>query len=114
MNYTILLILALFAGGSFVLIIQDIVKRFTYQDNENINVVYDYYNVGGKDYLLPTNIIIGIKTLSTALSILGTYLEKGQRKNLKHKKTSEEFVAESIHIARELVLNESEENIDKN
>lgn len=111
-KYILLLILALFAGGSFVLIYQDIYYKILLNNVEDFDddAMYDVFEVAGKQYFLPINIISGIETLSLALNILGKKLEKKQNKNLKNKKTFDDFVKEAIVEAKAVI----EDDLDKN
>ena len=116
-KYILLLILALFAGGSFVLIYQDIYYKILLNNVEDFDddamddgAMYDVFEVAGKQYFLPINIISGIETLSLALNILGKKLEKKQNKNLKNKKTFDDFVEEAIVEAKAVI----EDDLDKN
>lgn len=111
-KYILLLILALFAGGSFVLIYQDICYKILLNNIENLDddATYDVFEVAGKQYFLPINIISGIETLSLALNILGKKLEKKQNKNLKNKKTFDDFVKEAIIEAKAVIEDDLDEN----
>lgn len=111
-KYVILLILALFAGGSFVLIYQDIYYKILLNNVEDFDddAMYDVFEVAGKQYFLPINIISGIETLSLALNILGKKLEKKQNKNLKNKKTFDDFVKEAIVEAKSVIDDDLDEN----
>ena len=111
-KYILLLILALFAGGSFVLIYQDIYYKMLLNNIEDFDddAMYDVFEVAGKQYFLPINIISGIETLSLALNILGKKLEKKQSKNLKNKKTFDDFVKEAIVEAKTVIEDDLDEN----
>lgn len=111
-KYILLLILALFAGGSFVLIYQDIYYKILLNNTEDFDddAMYDVFEVAGKQYFLPINIISGIETLSLALNILGKKLEKKQNKNLKNKKTFDDFVKEAIVEAKSAIDDDLDEN----
>lgn len=111
-KYILLLILALFAGGSFVLIYQDISYKMLLNNIEDFDddAMYDVFEVAGKQYFLPINIINGIETLSLALNILGKKLEKKQNKNLKNKKTFDDFVKEAIVEAKSVIDDDLDEN----
>lgn len=111
-KYILLLILALFAGGSFVLIYQDIYYKILLNNVEDFDddAMYDVFEVAGKQYFLPINIISGIETLSLALNILGKKLEKKQNKNLKNKKTFDDFVKEAIIEAKTVIDDDLDEN----
>lgn len=112
-KYILLLILALFAGGSFVLIYQDICYKIllnNVEDFDDDDATYDVFEVAGKQYFLPINIISGIETLSLALNILGKKLEKKQNKNLKNKKTFDDFVKEAIVEAKSVIDDDLDEN----
>ena len=111
-KYIVLLILALFAGGSFVLIYQDIYYKILLNNVEDFDddAMYDVFEVAGKQYFLPINIISGIETLSLALNILGKKLEKKQNKNLKNKKTFDDFVKEAIAEAKSVIDDDLDEN----
>lgn len=111
-KYILLLILALFAGGSFVLIYQDIYYKILLNNVEDFDddTMYDVFEVAGKQYFLPINIISGIETLSLALNILGKKLEKKQNKNLKNKKTFDDFVKEAIVEAKSVIDDDLDEN----
>lgn len=111
-KYVLLLILALFAGGSFVLIYQDIYYKILLNNIEDFDddAMYDVFEVAGKQYFLPINIISGIETLSLALNILGKKLEKKQSKNLKNKKTFDDFVKEAIVEAKSVIDDDLDEN----
>lgn len=111
-KYILLLILALFAGGSFVLIYQDIYYKILLNNIEDFDddAMYDVFEVAGKQYFLPINIISGIETLSLALNILGKKLEKKQSKNLKNKKTFDDFVKEAIVEAKAVIEDDLNEN----
>lgn len=111
-KYILLLILALFAGGSFVLIYQDIYYKILLNNVEDFDddAMYDVFEVAGKQYFLPINIISGIETLSLALNILGKKLEKKQNKNLKNKKTFDDFVKEAIVEAKAVIEDDLDEN----
>ena len=111
-KYIVLLILALFAGGSFVLIYQDIYYKILLNNVEDFDddAMYDVFEVAGKQYFLPINIISGIETLSLALNILGKKLEKKQNKNLKNKKTFDDFVKEAIVEAKSVIDDDLDEN----
>ena len=111
-KYILLLILALFAGGSFVLIYQDIYYKILLNNIEDFDddATYDVFEVAGKQYFLPINIISGIETLSLALNILGKKLEKKQSKNLKNKKTFDDFVKEAIIEAKTVIEDDLDEN----
>lgn len=111
-KYILLLILALFAGGSFVLIYQDIYYKILLNNVEDFDddATYDVFEVAGKQYFLPINIISGIETLSLALNILGKKLEKKQNKNLKNKKTFDDFVKEAIVEAKSVIDDDLDEN----
>lgn len=111
-KYILLLILALFAGGSFVLIYQDIYYKILLNNVEDFDddAMYDVFEVAGKQYFLPINIISGIETLSLALNILGKKLEKKQNKNLKNKKTFDDFVKEAIIEAKSVIDDDLDEN----
>lgn len=111
-KYILLLILALFAGGSFVLIYQDIYYKILLNNVEDFDddAMYDVFEVAGKQYFLPINIISGIETLSLALNILGKKLEKKQNKNLKNKKTFDDFVKEAIVEAKSVIDDDLDEN----
>lgn len=111
-KYILLLILALFAGGSFVLIYQDIYYKILLNNVEDFDddAMYDVFEVAGKQYFLPINIISGIETLSLALNILGKKLEKKQNKNLKNKKTFDDFVKEAIIEAKTVIEDDLDEN----
>lgn len=111
-KYVLLLILALFAGGSFVLIYQDIYYKILLNNIEDFDddAMYDVFEVAGKQYFLPINIISGIETLSLALNILGKKLEKKQNKNLKNKKTFDDFVKEAIIEAKVVIEDDLDEN----
>ena len=111
-KYILLLILALFAGGSFVLIYQDIYYKMLLNNIEDFDddAMYDVFEVAGKQYFLPINIISGIETLSLALNILGKKLEKKQSKNLKNKKTFDDFVKEAIIEAKAVIEDDLDEN----
>lgn len=111
-KYILLLILALFAGGSFVLIYQDIYYKILLNNIEDFDddAMYDVFEVAGKQYFLPINIISGIETLSLALNILGKKLEKKQSKNLKNKKTFDDFVKEAIIEAKAVIEDDLDEN----
>lgn len=112
LKYILLLILALFAGGSFVLIYQDIYYKILLNNVEDFDddAMYDVFEVAGKQYFLPINIISGIETLSLALNILGKKLEKKQNKNLKNKKTFDDFVKEAIVEAKAVIDDDLDEN----
>ena len=111
-KYILLLILALFAGGSFVLIYQDIYYKILLNNVEDFDddAMYDVFEVAGKQYFLPINIISGIETLSLALNILGKKLEKKQNENLKNKKTFDDFVKEAIVEAKSVIDDDLDEN----
>lgn len=111
-RHILLLILALFAGGSFVLIYQDIYYKILLNNIEDFDddAMYDVFEVAGKQYFLPINIISGIETLSLALNILGKKLEKKQSKNLKNKKTFDDFVKEAIIEAKAVIEDDLDEN----
>ena len=110
-KYILLLILALFAGRSFVLIYQDIYYKILLNNVEDFDddAMYDVFEVAGKQYFLPINIISGIETLSLALNILGKKLEKKQNKNLKNKKTFDDFVKEAIVEAKSVIDDDLDE-----
>ena len=110
-KYILLLILALFAGGSFVLIYQDIYYKILLNNVEDFDddAMYDVFEVAEKQYFLPINIISGIETLSLALNILGKKLEKKQNKNLKNKKTFDDFVKEAIVEAKSVIDDDLDE-----
>lgn len=111
-KYILLLILALLAGGSFVLIYQDIYYKILLNNVEDFDddAMYDVFEVAGKQYFLPINIISGIETLSLALNILGKKLEKKQSKNVKNKKTFDDFVKEAIVEAKAVIDDDLDEN----
>ena len=111
-KYILLLILALFAGGSFVLIYQDIYYKILLNNVEDFDddAMYDVFEVAGKQYFLPINIISGIETLSLALNILGKKLEKKQNKNLKNKKTFDDFVKEAIVETKTVIEDDLDES----
>lgn len=105
-KYIIVSMLALVAGGSFVLIYQDVKYRLNKNFNED-DLRFAIFEIDGKEYPLPITIIEGITTLSTALDILGEKLVKKQSKNLKHKKTTDDYVQDAILEAKYILHNKN-------